>query len=149
MTTHTSLNRARQSALSLVLAAGLILAVVPAASAKTKLKISPTSPIVDDAVTVSWRTDRVLKPGYHYQVALVTSPGDDCSSLVYKDSRRRPGKGKPMSMRLSPLNDVINGAFEWCQGKASVMVSTVRDDASENDQGSIIGITEIRFKAKP
>jgi hypothetical protein len=125
------------------------LLVASPAAAKVKLKVTPKSPIVDDSVTVSWRTDRALKPGYHYQVSLVTDPGDDCSGIVFKDSKRRPGKGKPMSMRLSPQDDKLAGSSLWCQGKASVLVSTVKDGAPEDDDGSIIGTAEIRFKGKP
>jgi hypothetical protein len=144
-----SLHRARLGALSTMITTGLVLGVAATASAKVTLKVSPTSPIVDDLVTVSWKTDRALKPGYHYRAVLITPPGDECSGLVYKDSKRHPAKGKSMSFRLSPQDDELNGGSEWCQGKASVTVSVVKNGASGGSLGNIIGMIEFRFRAKP
>jgi hypothetical protein len=118
--------------------------VLPAsASAQVKPRVSPAAPIVDDAITVSWRTDRTLKPGYHYEIAVVTAPGTGCASFVVKKSKRHPKKGAPMSMRLSPYDDKLNGGPAWCQGKASIMITTAKDTGHG---GSAIGIIEVRFR---
>lgn len=122
-------------------------AAVPAvADAKVKLKVSPKTPIVDDRIAVSFKTDRTLKKGYHYSVALIGRSGSNCSSFVVKDSKRKPKKGKSMSFSLSPFDDKLAEAPEWCQGKASITVSIDKDGTNK---GNIVGITEIRFVAKP
>lgn len=131
---------------SVVLVLLAVLAVPGTALASVKLKVSPKRPIVDDSITVSFRTDRTLKPGYHYSIALIGPSGYGCAGFVHKDSRRRPKKGKPMSFDLSSYDDVLNSSDEWCQGKASIMVSIKKDSGGA---GNAIGITEIRFVAKP
>ncbi|MTD44147.1 hypothetical protein GKE82_07495 [Conexibacter sp. W3-3-2] len=131
--------------LATMLAVGLGAGTSPA-DAKVKLKVTPKTPIVDDAITVSFKTDRTLKKGYHYSVALIGRSGSNCSSFVVKDSQRKPKKGKSMSFSLSPFDDKLAEAPEWCQGKASITVSIDKDGTNK---GNIVGITEIRFVAKP
>jgi hypothetical protein len=125
-------------------AASLILA--QPASAKASLKATPHSPIVDDDVTVSWRADRNLKPGYHYEGNLVARGDGDCASFVFKDSTRKPRKGTSMSFKFSPYDDRLTDASEWCQGKASIIIRVVKDGA---DSGTIVGQLRLRFRGKP
>jgi hypothetical protein len=142
------LHRARIGLLSASLVVSLALAGASSAGAKPHFKISPKAPIVDDStVTVSWRTDRALKPGYHYQAMLSAGSGPDtCFNLITKNSQRRPGKGKPMSFDFHIWDDKYEGGDEWCQGKATVIVSMVRDDPKDLVS---LGIFGFRFRAKP
>jgi hypothetical protein len=128
---------------------GLLAAAVcaPAASATVKIKLNPGAPVVDDSVRVSFRTDRKLKPGYHWQASILGHTCGYASSFVYKDSTRKVRKGKVMSFSLSPYDDVLNESSEWCQGKATVMVMTARDDG--RDGGSMVGIRSFRFYGMP
>lgn len=141
-----NLRRAGGGALTLVLAA---LVLAPPAAASVDIKLSPRAPVVDDFVTVSWRTDRVLRPGYRYVVTLFPyGAGDGCAGRVSKTSTRRPRRGATMSMTFTPFDDPLYGTSysgpEWCQGKASATVSVEREDR-ETD----LGIELFRFRAKP
>jgi hypothetical protein len=91
--------------------------------------------------------DRNLKPGYHWQVFLLSDSCGYASSLVHKDSTRKPKKGQVMTFRLSPYDDKTYAGGEWCQGKFFVNVMTARDDG--RDGGSLVGIGESRFYGKP
>jgi hypothetical protein len=131
------------------MAAVVVLSLVIAgpAAAMTKMSVNPSKPIVDDAITVSFKVDRKLKPGYHWEASLI---GDSCgyaAGLVVKASKQKPKKGKVLSFRLSPYDDNLNGGSEWCQGKFYVNISTARDDGTSG--GSLVGITEGRFYGKP
>jgi hypothetical protein len=119
------------------------------AAASVHPTISPRLPIVDESITVKWKTDRVLKPNYHYQVSVVVSSGhrDDCAFLADKDSQRLPGKGRPMSMNFSPTDDWgSHSPSEWCRGKAVALVYIAKgDDGPIN----LIGSVDFRFRGKP
>jgi hypothetical protein len=117
------------------------------ANAAVKIKINPSAPVVDDSVRVSFKTDRKLKPGYHWQASILGHTCGYASSFVHKDSKRKARKGKVMSFSLSPFDDVLNGGSEWCQGKATVMVMTARNDGG--DGGSVVGIKSFRFYGMP
>lgn len=132
--------------------AGLIVsaafAMPSAAIAKVRPTVSPSKPIVDDSITVRFKTDRTLKPGYHYEAALFGARGFECSYLVSKASRRRPAKGRTMSFVLHPHDDDLHEAFEWCLGKASVSIFMARSDRP-NDPGVHLGTVHFRFFGKP
>ena len=130
------------------LAVGMAVAA-PAAHAMVPLKVNPATPIVDDDITVSFQVKKRLKPGWHYEASVIARTGYDCATFVYKDSKRNPGVNKRMSFRFSPYEDNLNSAPEWCQGKASVMVSKAKDGDEDGKSGIAIGIKSIRFVAKP
>ena len=133
-----------RAGLGLVVA--MSLGITASADARVALKVSPKQRIVSDSIIVSFKTDRTLKRGYHYAVSLLGYPGDGCASVVMKDSRLRPKKGKVMTFAISPNDDVVNGASAWCPGAASVIVSINKDSSGKPN---IVGITAIRFVAMP
>lgn len=125
------------------------LLVVPAASqAMVNIKVRPAKPIVDEDITVSFKTDRKLKSGYHYEGTVVGARGSGCANFVLKASGRKPGKGKPMSFHFSPYDDIVNGdSGLWCQGRSFVNVSIERD--SGKGVGNLIGDLTLRFYGRP
>lgn len=135
--------------LASVTGAAFFAAAAPSALAMVPLKVTPKKPIVDDDVVVKFKVKKPLKAGWHYEASVIARSGTECASFVYVSSKRNPKKGKTMSMRLSPWDDVLNGGPEWCQGKATVMVSKAEDGDETGDTGSAIGIESIRFYAKP
>lgn len=135
----------RISALTSVLVAGLIAASPASAAPWVDVKTSPKNPIVDDSsIVVSWKTNRALKAGQSYEVTIMGASGRGCASFVTQGSKRRPTKGKRMSIRLSSYDDIVHGGREWCQGKASVTVKVRKGKG-----GGIIGMSDIRFRSKP
>lgn len=121
-------------------------ALAAPAQAKVKLRVTPISPIVDDSVTVSWRADRALKAGYHYEGSLVAGSGLECAGLVLKKSKRHPKKGAPMSFTFSPYDDKLADVPEWCRGKAYVTVEIIKDGGKN---GATLATASFRFRGKP
>lgn len=135
----------KNHALAALLATMASLAVAAPAMAWVKPIVSPKRPIVDDSsITVRWKTDRNLKPGQFYEVTIMGARGTNCASFVTAQSRRWPAKGKTMRIRLSSYKDLVNGGPEWCQGKASIDVKV-----RQGKGGSMIGMGDFRFRAKP
>lgn len=122
------------------------LAIAAPAGAKVKLRVTPSSPIVDDSVTVSWRADRTLRAGYHYEGSLVAGSGLDCAGLVLKKSKRRPKKGAPMSFSFSPFDDRLADVPEWCRGRAYITVEIIKDGGKT---GATLATASFRFRGKP
>jgi hypothetical protein len=135
--------------LGAVLAALFATVVAPQAQAALSdgVKINPAKPIVDDVVTVSFKVTNRLKSGWHYEFTILGGTGYACASFVHKESKRRPAKGRVLSMTLSSYDDVVNGGDEWCQGKASAMVSIVPD--SGPGDGELVRLKTFRFYGKP
>lgn len=139
------LNPNRALAALLTVTASLSTAASTHAASWVDLKVSPTTPVVDDSsITVRWTTNRALKPGEFYAATLMGASGDACASLVSTDSSRKPASGRPMSLTLSSRDDIVNGGSEWCQGKASITIYV-----KKGKRQSIIGIIDFRFRAKP
>ena len=123
------------------------LAVTTSASA-LDLKVMPAKPYVDDEITVSFTTKKKLKSGWHFEASVLGRIGD-CAGFAMKATSKRGGKNKRVSIRVSPYDDNLNGGPEWCQGKASVTVSKVKDADRLTGNGSIVGIESFRFYALP
>jgi hypothetical protein len=123
------------------------LAVPSAEAVVNTFKVAPSHPYVDDSVTITWRADRNLKDGQHYEGTLSTEVESGCASLVILNSKRRPKKGQTMSITFNPYQDRINGGPNWCDGKAEVYISVVKNGSDSS--GSFVGITEFRFIQKP
>jgi hypothetical protein len=132
-------------AVALAVAASLV-AAAPA-SALVNVRVNPAKPIVDDAITASFKVDRNLKPGYHWEALLLADSCGFASSFVHKVSKQKPKRGKVLTFRFSPYDDKLNGGSEWCQGKFGVSISTARDNDGKG--GSLVGLGTGRFYGKP
>lgn len=128
---------------------GTSLATAPAALAakEPSVTVNPKSPIVDDSLSVSMAVKTRLKAGYHYKVMLVGDPGSGCSWSVLKSVKARPAKGKKLSFTLSPEDDEVHEEYEWCQGKATIFISSAKNGKTTG--GKNIATKDIRFRAKP
>jgi hypothetical protein len=140
----------------------------------TSFKISPKHPYVDNSeVTVTWRTDRALQQGYHYEGSILDPQHErGCQSFALAQSTRRPKKKSLMSITFSsywsiksspelipggeasnpedytPGNNGKEGYSEWCDGKATFSISVAKNGSSEGS-GTIIGGSSFRFYKKP
>lgn len=113
----------------------------------SKFKITPSKPYVDEPVTVSWHTDRKLKPGYYYEGSLSASASErGCTKLAVTSSKRRPKKGSNMSLTFT-TEDAFVSYPEWCDGHASIAIYEVNGPELQN--GNIVGIASFRFYRKP
>lgn len=115
----------------------------------TNFKVSPKHPYVDETeVTISWRADRILKTGYHYEGLLVDPAGErGCASLVTAKSYKHVKKGAVMSLVFESLSDREEDS-EWCDGKASITIAMAKNGSPEGS-GTIIGSLSFRFYKKP
>lgn len=131
-----------------VLGAISALAALPAtASAYADLRFSPSRPIVDEDITVSWRTDRRLRKGTTYEVMFVKSCGGRGAGLVVKRAYV-PRKGATARVRLSPGDALLYGdTGRWCQGLAPVTVDVVRRRGRGG--GRLVAAEEIRIYGMP
>jgi hypothetical protein len=127
----------------------------PAQGFITHFKVSPEHLYTDESeVTVSWRADRALKPGYHYEGVLLDPQHErGCASDVRATSHAHVRKGKTVSLHFNSTNDAIGrieGAeySEWCDGKAGVSISVVKN-GTEAGSGTEIGFASFRFYKKP
>jgi hypothetical protein len=132
----------------LIILAVILSGILAASSSATvtKFNVSPARPYVDDSVTISWRADRNLKPGQHYEGDLTDEPLGDCASLVIHRFSARPQKGQMMRMTFSSYEDPLTGGPQWCDGKAQVFVDVV--DQKGHGEG-FVGIVGFRFYRQP
>ena len=119
----------------------------------TKFTISHKHPYVDESeVVVTWRADRTLKSGYHYEGWLLDPQGErGCATSVRAKTSRHIKKAHNVSLTFNSLNDHTQGPegyYEWCDGKATFTISVVKNGAEEGS-GTIIGGSSFRFYKKP
>jgi hypothetical protein len=139
----------RPAALATGAFCAIVLGALPtsAGALVSKFKISPARPFVDDNVTISWRADRNLKSGQHYQGTFTDEPLGNCAQLVILSFRARPRKGQTMRMTFSPFQDKIWGGPLWCDGKAELSVDIVRNGSDR--EVAFVGIADFRFRRQP
>jgi hypothetical protein len=103
------------------------------AEAKVTLRISPRTPTTADDIVVRFKTDRNLRPGERYFFQMFNGrESASCKSAYLMTSRKRPRKGKTMTMRLRAVDGLDNETQEgpnddattWCAGRASLDVYT-------------------------
>jgi hypothetical protein len=124
----------------------------PRAAALAKLKVQPTAPTVDAVVTISFRSRRRLPAHYHYELLLTvlkSGKQDGCAVFVAKKRRTPVGKGKLVSFRLSASEDPLTDGTKWCEGDATVIVSTGRNGDRSGDTGTLIGHTDFHIARAP
>lgn len=128
-----------------------LLAVVPASTATgasmLKLKVTPKSPYADEAITVSWKTNRKLREGQHYQGTLVAGTGDDCAGLADVATYSASKKGKVARITFRPSDAWINDDRDWCNGRASISVTVATGGSAGN--GKLLGLADFRIREKP
>jgi len=131
----------------------------------TSFKTSPKHPYVDEStITVSWKTEHNLKPGYHYTgaVSVTDDTHYECRGAgirgegeAYASSKRHAPKGSIMRLSFnsfsSPglLGKEDEGYLEWCPGKASVTIYETKNGEPIAPGGNIVGIGNFRFYSKP
>lgn len=123
------------------------LAASSASASVTDIKIKPTKPIIDDAITVTFKADRTLKSGYKWVIGIVGTECYDGLPSSFKTSSRRVKKGQSLSMRFQPTDPwALGETFStWCQGRATARVQIAH--GSENDR--IVGRKSFRFYGQP
>jgi hypothetical protein len=108
--------------------------------------IEPGLKTSDYWITVSWRADRTLKRGYHYEGELVSSKQvGRCVALARSSSYAQPPKGKQMSLSFRDFHfeDEVN-YLEWCKGATTVTIRIARNGAKVGT-GTTIGTTRFSF----
>ena len=105
------------------------------AEAKVTLHVAPKSPVATDDIVVTFKTDRTLKPGFHYAYEMFVGNGgreDDtsCMGASIKVSTKEPKKGRTMTMRFRASEGADQEgeatATSWCTGPATVRLYTVK-----------------------
>ena len=133
---------------SLTASVALVLALfVPtgaAEAAKVELDVNPAMPVVDDNITVKFESPISLKSPDTLAVTLV-GKGNCSSSVASKTIKPPVAKGKGLRVKLSPRDQVVDSASEWCQGKASIALT----QASNGEFEKKLAQTTIRFVRKP
>lgn len=94
-----------------------------------KLHVSPAGAIrLDQAVTVSWRTDVTLAPRQAYQATFAAGqPSGDVSSCVRTRVRivgRGSSRGSLVRVRFTPRSSA--GATSWCASQYPAFVYVAR-----------------------
>jgi hypothetical protein len=97
-------------------------------------------------LTVSWRADRTLGRGYHYEGELASAkPAEACVARAQSTSYTRPLKGKQMNLSFRDFHteDEVS-AVKWCVGKATVTIRVAKNGAKAGT-GKQIGMTQLSF----
>lgn len=121
----------------------------PASASVTAISVKPQKPIVDESVTVTFKTDRTLKAGYRWVVAISATECGDALSFNFKPSKRKVKKGESLSVKLRPSDtDLLGNSYStWCQGKATARVQIEHVGSDDVDQ--IVGRKTFRFYGQP
>ena len=122
---------------------GISANIAGAFDSKMKIGINPRKPTMTDLILVSFKTDRRLKAGFHWQVLLTAQA---CSNHVggekERSHRQRIPKGKKLTFFFDPSQAAINPG-EWCPGKAYANVSI--EPNSGNHIGTLINVRQFRI----
>jgi hypothetical protein len=149
----------------LAVAIGALILPVSAQAFVTSFKTSPKHPYVDESmITISWKTDRNLKAGYHYTGSISVTDethykcrgaGVGGSGEAFASSKKNVHKGSIMRLSFdsfsSPdlLGQENEGYLEWCPGKATVTIYETKNGEPIAPGGEIVGIGSFRFYTKP